>query len=204
MATFKVKMKLEGFELEIEGEREDAALISDQIGRQFSTILSPIEGIVSGKEESGSQPFLDLQLTEAPKQRKSTRRSSVSRKRSGPDTETAQPLQFRHSSDKFGNPQQAWKTAQKAMWLIYVLSECGLGEEFTTRQLQEVFNQHFKQFGTITTSNVTRDLGKQKGEKPPNIGEDPTGGESKWYLTEAGVRVAQKLTADALGTSSPE
>lgn len=196
MATFKVRMKLEGFELEIEGEREDAALITEHIGEQFSSLLKPIDGIVEGKPLE-AQPSLDLQAPEPPK-KKTTRRRAPSPKKSSPDDQAEFNISFRHSAEKYGNPDQNWKTAQKAMWLIYVLVDMNLGKEFSTRQIVETFNSQFRQMGSITTSNVTRDLGRQRQEKPPTVGEDPTSGESKWYLTEGGTRNVQNLIAEAL------
>src|SRR5438067_2145714 len=48
MSKFHVKVKLQGFELEIQGNREDAPAIGRSIGEQFSAIISPAVDILEG------------------------------------------------------------------------------------------------------------------------------------------------------------
>src|SRR6185312_7952762 len=90
---------------------------------------------------------------------------------------------------KFGQPMQVWKTAQKALWLLEVLDQSGLGTSHSAKVLVDTFNRHFKQAGTVTTTNTTRDLGRLKAsEKPSPVGEDTNKTPSEWFLTDEGKR----------------
>jgi hypothetical protein len=48
MPKFRIKMKLQGFELEIEGSREEASRISQNLGEQMSALLRPAGVIIDG------------------------------------------------------------------------------------------------------------------------------------------------------------
>lgn len=201
MPTFKVRMKLEGFELEIEGERDDAALISEQIGQQFSGMLGPVNGIIepsAHKNEVSRAP--ELAAPAQAKTRKKRRTSSSSTATS--ESQAAAPVEFRHDIQKFGAPSQEWNPTRKAIWLLYVLKEtCNLNE-MPAGVIASTFNQHFKSSGTIRGSNVSRDLAKAKvNEKPSPVGEDTSKNPSQWYLTDAGISMAQALIREV--TSGP-
>ena len=59
MSKFKVKLKIQGFELEIEGSREDAGLLSQNLGKQMNSILQPMGAIIEGEvvENSTTHPL---------------------------------------------------------------------------------------------------------------------------------------------------
>jgi hypothetical protein len=190
VSKFRMKMKIQGFELEIEGAREDAATISQNIGAQLSSLMQPassiIEGDVIGRREP--TPATPQLMNGVVKKQRRMRRPSIP---VGGEQEMSPAIDFVSSPAKFGNPKQQWKTADKAIWLIYVLHENGKGSEFSTRTLQS---------GTITTSNVTRDLGRLKTKTTPAVvGENSAVNPSRWLLTEAGTKRAQNLVAEALG-----
>lgn len=205
MATFKVKLKIEGFELEIEGEREDAALINEHIGAQFSNLLKPIDGIIEGTstQEQSNQGMLDL--GSAPASSTSPKRRPKKKKTTTSETEKSEEgaIDFRHSPEIYGYPKQSWNTATKAVWMIYVLREAANHSDPTSRTIAETFNKHFRQSGTITVGNVTRDLGKMKSsEQPSPLGEDTRRDPSSWFLTDTGNQKALQLIAVALGGES--
>lgn len=198
MSKFRIKMKLQGLELEIEGAREDAAAISQNIGAQLSSMMQPVTGIIDGEAPhrngfSGSAPQL---INVTPRK---TRRARQSQSGAAADSDGPQVINFVSSPEKFGNPQQTWKTADKALWLIYVLQENKMGTEFSTKALVDTFNTHFKQSGKITTSNVSRDLGRLKTKKPALVGENATSNPPTWFLVEEGRKRAQGLVGEALG-----
>jgi hypothetical protein len=188
-------MKVQGFELEISGEREDAALIGRNVGSQFASLLTPAIDIVEGEAPTLHDPL--PAIVDGNNNRKKVRR----RIRVAPTGEgdAGGAIDFKHEITKFGMPSQEWKTAQKSIWLLYVLKDGhGIGEA-STRQLAETFNKHFRQSGAVKSSNVSRDLGKAKIETPSLVGEDTRTTPSKWYLTDEGVRTAQALVAQSRG-----
>ncbi len=201
MSKFKLKMKLQGLELEIEGSREDASLMSDNIGQQIAGLLRPVSNIIDGETESHASSSPSPTIISLPtggSNRKPHRRRQGASSSSSNDA-TAPVIDFKHAPEKFGNPKQQWKTAQKASWLLYVVQETTGANELTTKSIVDTFNKHFRQFGKITTSNVTRDLGKLRFVTPTPIGEDTTKTPSTWYLTDEGRKQAQASVADALG-----
>jgi len=200
-----MRLRLQGLEVEIEGERDDAAMITRNLGTQLSGLIKPAGQIVDGggddeAESPGGVTPRPVPAIEAPsrKPKRNRRQSSAA----SPDGDASAALEISPAPEKFGVPLQEWKTAEKAVWLIYVLKEQGMGDTFSTRTLVETFNKHFKQSGTITTSNVTRDLGRMKTkERPAWIGEDTTISPSGWFLTEEGRKKAQGFVAAARGQS---
>ncbi len=93
---------------------------------------------------------------------------------------------------KYGTPTTQWNTLSKALWVMYVVKEIKAVEDLTVAQITEVFNKHYKQARVIRSTNVSRDLGKQKVASPPLVGETP-GTPSKWYLTDEGIKTVQNL-----------
>lgn len=199
MAKFRMKLKLQGLELEIEGAREDASLISRNIGQQMAGLLQPAGAIVDGDVLNDETPPVQIiNASNGTSPKKIRRRKQASTAQNDDDSSAA--VDFKHEPQKYGNPRQEWKTAQKAVWLIYVVKEVTGIAEMTTRSIVETFNKHFRQSGTITTSNTSRDLGRLKAkEKPSPVGEDTTKTPAPWYLTEEGRKRAQELVGEALG-----
>lgn len=199
MSKFRLRMKLHGLEIEIEGAREDASSISQNIGAQLSSIMQPLTGIIEGETitaRESSLPSPRQILNSAP--RKGRRRKQASA--TPGESVGSSAFDFVISPEKYGSPTQKWSTSDKTIWLIYVLEANGKGNEFSSRTIVESFNKHFKQSGTVITGNVNRDLGRLKtNSKPPLVGENATNTPSTWYLTEEGRKKAQSLIAKSLG-----
>jgi hypothetical protein len=106
----------------------------------------------------------DFITTNPPLQRRRPKRSKAAQ----PNKESGNSIaiDFSHAPEKFGNPSQGWKTKDKSIWLLYVLREGSSIGEVSGRSISETFNKHFKQSGTITASNVQRDLGRAKVNEP--------------------------------------
>lgn len=196
MSKFRMKLKLQGFELEIEGNREDASVIGKSIGDQISGMLSPSLNILEGEVASSrTQPQSAIPLVaEIPRRRGGRRTKSAP---NGTEANTQANIEFRNDPSKYATPTQQWTTAEKAIWLLYVVKEVSLVPELSTGQIVKTFNTHFRQAKTVTNSNVSRDLGKAKVSSPSLVGEDPTKSPPVWFLTDEGIRKAQAIIADA-------
>jgi hypothetical protein len=197
VTKFKIKMKLTGLELDIEGSREDIPLIAANLGQQLTGLLGPAAAIAAGTDESTrcDPAWAPLPMVDEVKKRR--KRATTPRSvDTQPDAANA-PIDFRHDPAKFGTPKQSWKTSDKAVWLMHVVAA-----ELSGAVIVATFNKHFRQAGTITVGNSNRDLGRLKSKSPAVVGEDTTRTPPRWFLTEEGTRQAMKLVADALGRSS--
>lgn len=198
MAKFKIKMKLSGLELDIEGSKEDIPLIAANLGQQLTGLIAPSATIASGVDlpftPSSAPNGAALPLVEEVKRRK---RRATNHRSTDAQSDSAAPVDFRHDPVKFGAPKQAWNTSDKAVWLLHVV-----GKELSGRVIVATFNKHFRQAGLINVSHANRDLGRLKSKSPAVVGEDTTQTPPCWFLTEEGTRQALKLVADALGRKS--
>lgn len=203
MAKFKISLKLQSLEVNIEGEREDIPAISRALSQQLTGLIAPSVATASSSHDGDDStqtavPRQAVELVEEVK-RKSAKKRAPS-KRSVPSSESVESVvDWRHDPIKYGNPSQAWSTANKALWLLYVVGEAADVKELAAKRIADTFNKHFRQSKTITVFNVSRDLGKLKGKAPAAVGEDTTKDPSNWYLTTEGIRVAQGFVAEALG-----
>ena len=59
MGKFRVRLKLQGLELEIDGERGDIPAITSAVQQEFSSLIKPAEVIADGRGqlENGGQMF---------------------------------------------------------------------------------------------------------------------------------------------------
>jgi hypothetical protein len=184
MAKFRIRLKLQGFELEVDGEREDLPTITAALQRELTGLIPPAETFADGNKrlEAAGQV---IDATTKPARRSSRRRASTD------DLASTQALGFRHDPAKYGNPKQDWSVTDKCIWTLYVLEDLGQPKEVSAAQLTATFNQHFKASGKLHPPNVTRELPKAKVQNPALIGED----KDLWYLTAAGKEHAQELIA---------
>lgn len=203
MSKIKIKMKLTGFELEIEGSKEDVPAISQSLGRQLQGLLQPPEAILNGE----SHPALpvapailpaqevdsDASARKKPRKRRATAASGVV------DVEDGSAVDWRHDSAKYGVPSQSWNTANKSLWTLYVVTQETSEKELSGRRIAATFNKHFRQAKSVTVTNVNRDLGRLKLKRPSVVSEDTTKTPAAWYLTEEGNKHVQGLIAEALG-----
>ena len=192
MSKFKVKLKIQGLELEIEGARDEASAISQNIGQQLAGILAPAGGIIEGEVVGlpGSQGSSPAVVDHTPP-KKARRRRSVSSRSS--EESGSKHIDFRHNPEKYGNPQSDWKCSQKALWLLYVLKEQGAAEGASASVISKTFNRHFRQAKAISPSNVSRDLGRLKSETPVPVDENTTSNPSEWSILDEGVRRVREL-----------
>lgn len=199
MGKFKVRLKIQGFELELEGSREDASLLSQNMGQQLAGFLQPAGSVLEGEVIDPRPQSIDVTPAATSSPKKPRRRRSTTT--SNNDTENSTTVDFKHEPTTYGMPGQQWKVLEKALWLLYVLKECKGIPELANASLVNTFNKHFRQAGTISSSNAARDLGRARLHKPPLVGQDTSKTPPTWFLTDEGRKRAQALIADARGSS---
>jgi hypothetical protein len=202
MAKFRVRMKLSGLELEIDGSREDMPIIANSLGKQLSGLLQPSAQIVDGEVVSEAPLMPAAQPQDDSTKRRRGRRRGVPPASGGGSTASGEnTLDWRHDPTKYGSPKQEWTTSDKILWTLYVAGEETGTREMNGGQLTRTFNKHFRQAGQLQRQNVYRDLGKlktgRKGELPL-VSENTTASPTTWFLTEAGTKAAQQLVLSAL------
>lgn len=195
-------MKLTGFELEIEGSREDVPMIAQNLGQQLSSIMNPSSAVIEGKFLNGNSTFdadeppvstIDDSGKPAKKRRKPSK--VATEKQNG-----SAVMEWRHDSSKYGEPAQTWKLTEKAIWLIHVIKSELQRDQLSASEIAETFNKKFKHSGTIRASNVSKYLGelKSKSGTPAQVGLDTQKSPNEWYLTTEGTKAAQALIKSLL------
>jgi hypothetical protein len=193
MAKFRMRLKIQGFELEVDGEREDIPAITSAIQSQFAGLIQPAEMMVDGQKQL-ADPAKTIEgdtskngARPAGKKRPGAAKSSTG---GGP----TQPIELRHDAATYGNPLQSWSVTDKSIWMLAVIKGSTNTAEVAGPQVAATFNQYFKQAGKVHPPNVTRELGTAKVQNPAPVGED----KGLWYLTAEGDRQAQVLIQSVL------
>jgi hypothetical protein len=191
MSKFKIKMKLTGFELEIEGSKDDVPNIQQALSNQLSGLLQPPAGLIEEAPRPEMKTIEAEPAATAPRSTKPRKRSTPSAPRStGSETEVALDNWPRDVS-KYVSPTQAWSTREKALWVLYVAQEENIASEVSSIQIRDTFNLHYRQAKPINVSQINRDLGRMKGQL---VGEDVKKSPPCWFLMEAGTAaVAQRI-----------
>jgi hypothetical protein len=205
------EFEITGLKLKIKGDPGDASGRVADLQRQVQGLMSTINSLVQQgagtpplplPAENGKSAAKLLQVgSERPPSENSAPWDGVRRRqprKNAPSNprQRADAIDFKHDADQYGFPKQNWTTAQKAMWMIYVLAENGEIKEFSASVIAATFNKHFKSFGTILAQNVLRDLGKEKG-KSGAVNSDASQDPMKWYLLEAGKKQIPGLIEEA-------
>jgi hypothetical protein len=194
MAKFRIRLKVQALELEVDGERQDMPAISAAVQQQMAGLVRPAMTVADGKREIEAGSQVVHEETAKPKSRPRRRTGS----KAAVDLAAAQPLDFRHEPAKYANPQQAWNITDKAVWLLHVLKDLGVASEVSGPQLAATFNYNFKATGAIRPPLVTRELARAKVKVPALVGEDKTHDPSLWYVTDEGTKHAQQLIQTVL------
>ena len=133
--------------------------------------------------------------------RSNQKRNTLS-KTSSPRADETKPLVWTHDPNRWGTPSQNWTTAEKAQWLLHVVSQQTDIREIPSSQIAATFNKHFREAGPIRPQNVARDLGKLKTESPAPVSQDTMKDSKPWFLTQSGKTKAAELVSQGLGRSS--
>lgn len=185
MAKFRIRLKLQGLDLEVDGERQDLPAITHAVQEQLTRLVIPGEVIADGHKQLGNGGDGAAAQEEEGKRKRPARRE----RRSAGDGAPAAAIEFRHDPATCGNPIQAWSITDKCIWLLYVLKKLAQAKEVSGPALAATFNQYFKPAGKLHPPNVTRDLAKLKVQNPAPIGED----KGSYYLTGEGDKQAETL-----------
>ncbi len=104
MAKFRMRLKIQGFELEVDGEREDIPAITTALHQQLAGFIQPAEMIVEPTKQLGSAPKTIQGETATPAAKPAKKRPSGKSSTAGTPT---QAIEFRHEPTTYGNPQQS-------------------------------------------------------------------------------------------------
>lgn len=202
MGRFRIRVKLRGLEMDIDGSRDDAPLIASNLSRQFAGLLEPAAHIVEGTAEvEGDENSTKVAVLQEPVARIRSYRKG---KRAAParmNANGAGEITWKHDPSKWGNPQQGWSAADKAVWLLYVSGQEIQVKDMASSTLASAFNKMFREAGMIRAGNLPRDLGRLKAQAPAFVGEDTTKTPSTWFLTIEGTKKAEELVKQARGQS---
>jgi hypothetical protein len=204
MSKFKVNVKLQGYEVKlgsvefsVEGEREDAEKISHEIERQLSgmihapTIMTPT--VIAPGNGNLNQRVLEGQFGDDDKVAAKTKKTRKTAGSFGSRTPT-ESISLTHDSATYGSPQQSWTTVQKAIWFLHVVKKQSNVPQMTANNITKNFNKYFRAAGAIHRGNVTKYLEAErvKGQNA-TVGADMADGAPKYFLTQAGSTLAEKL-----------
>lgn len=206
-AKFKIKLKLQGFELEVEGAREDIPALTQNVGAQLAGLLMPAANMVEGKAPASSASAPDEpRIIEATPvkvaSRKRSRRAAVGSS-STPSTASSATIAWKHDANTWGVPKQTWKATDKAIWLMYVANKVGAATEFTANQLSLTFDTMFRTAGKLNRGNIRRDFAAVNSEPPAKIQTNATVTPIAYYLSDAGNKRAEQLVVEARGGPAP-
>ncbi len=188
------EIKIAGVKLEIDDDLEPATAAFGAAQQLIAGAIQPAlsQALVNaqGKTIEGSVPKShngDAAHLPAPAARPGRSRSRAK----AVAVESANLPTLIHDPVKYGNPKQDWTTAQKAIWILWIVQESTGRSELTATEVVETFNKYFKEFRTINRQNTARDLGKERKKNPPTVGWNPD--TKVWYLYDAGKVVARGL-----------
>lgn len=206
MGKFRVRLKVENFELEVEGSREDMPLIADRVGQQFAGLLQPATEIVVGDsvaDHNGSAAQVVTAPAAGDGKRKSMRRrratATATIAGNGSENVGDDAVTWRHDTGKWGTPKQEWSVGKKIIYLLYVAKQEANQSEMTGRSIVATFNKHFKSAGMLRSKHINGELERLKDRALAPVSEDVTKTPSMWFLTQQGDKEAANLINDALG-----
>jgi hypothetical protein len=202
-AKLEVKFELTGLKFEITGERDDVSVALASLQQQVANLAQSaasaagaLDGhppqhrrILNGQVVPTGQP-VDTELSTrgaltAPAVRSKSKRGS------GTPRSKVEAVQFTHDAEKYRFPKQEWNTANKAMWLLYVMEMQTTQKEASAHVIAATFKLYFKEFGNLLTHNIVRDLGSSK--KKGLVNSDPIKTPETWYLLASGKTAIQSL-----------
>jgi hypothetical protein len=189
MAKFKVKVKLTGLEIEVEGDSEyGAPQIAQNISRQLGKVIEPMTLIEDEIDDAPATPALNAPAN-GTRQRK---RRAGSKGGSATGGAASQPLAWTHDATRWGTPVQTWRSPKKIMWLLHVIGEATGKDnlDMSPTEIADTFNERFRSAGKLNRANIARDLGNNSEEFSEMSG--------RWFLKQKGHDEAKKLIAEAI------
>lgn len=200
MPKLDIEFEITGLKLKIKGESDDVSGKVANLQNQVQNLMGTVASLTQGAAATNGAPAAPPAA--APKQIEAEVSDAATNKQRRPSplkgktaALKAKAIDFKHDADKYGFPKQEWSTAQKAMWLLYTLTNDGITTEMTAPVIAATFNKHFKSFKTILAHNVARDLAKEKG-KTSAVNSDATKNPATWDLLETGKKQMAALIAE--------
>lgn len=204
MAKFEIEMELTGLKIKVRGERsEDMPHLTGQISKQLAGLVQPPAAMIEEPSRRAVEAIV-RQPENGQGQNKGNGRAKATRRKSAANGDAAPiaPATWQHDPAKWGMPKQAtWSGGQKILWVLYVIGKETGQTEISGPGIAETFNTLFKQFGPLAKQNMPRDLGALKKRTPALVIDNATQSPITWYLTEEGIKEAEKLVTEAKGAS---
>lgn len=194
-----MKLKIQGFELELEGSRDDFPLMTQAIGQQVAGLLAPAAEVVEGEFVHDSSPEPAKPTNGTAKNRSTRQRRPRSGSSSSNDEVKVEAINWRHDPEKWGTPQMKWTVVNKSIWLLYVTEQEAGIKELTEHQIAATFNKHFREAKALYIRHIPRELRKLKATANAPVAEDTMKHPSSWYLTTSGKERARELIKEAGG-----
>jgi len=185
MSKFAIKIELQGLKIEVEGAREDAPRIAQQIGKQVGGLLQAPATLASGNGNLVLEGEVD--------DNGGGRKTRTPRKTGGTKT-PADDVNLNHDPEKYSAPKQEWTQAQKAIWFLYIVGEQAQIRQLTSYSIAKNFNKYFKASGQINGGNVMKGLEKERLKTPAMVNADMRDGTAKYFLTTAGTTLGARLS----------
>lgn len=187
--TFKISVEIQGLKINVEGDRELAPTIAQNVVKQVAASIQPAGLLDAPKNGQGAHPVIDVETAETPARRK---RRGVARATS----DSSSVLSWNHDASKWGTPLQSWKQPQKVNWLLYVVEQENVSKDMSPTEMANTFSAKFREAGLLKKGNISRDLGNNS---------DLFGSvDGRWFLKQGGKDAAAKLIQEAKGEKVAE
>src|SRR6266404_20407 len=188
MSKFSIKVELQSLKIEVEGSREDAPRLAQKVGEQIGNLVKPAMLLEVNRSQSADPNHDDHTGDERRKPARGRRAGS-----GGGGRSSAEDITLSIDPSIHGSPRQEWNTAQKAIWFLNVVRDTQ-GDGLSAYSIAKAFNKHFKSAGVLNPGNASRDLEKERLKGTgATVGANTNDGAAKYFLTDAGVRMAEKL-----------
>jgi hypothetical protein len=207
MAQVEISLKL-NVDLQIKAEREDIPQLTESVKDQLAGAFTPANLIANGQQTAkhvrsvppiAQTPSLPTPVphpvpaaTPIPSKPRRARRPAQSKDGTPPEDLA---VDWVNDPSKWGAPAQSWDTADRSLWLLYVLKHEVDRAGLSGVVIAATLSKHFRQAGLVYPQIVNRVLGKLKSAAPPLVGEDSTKKPSEWFLTESGLNHVESLIA---------
>ena len=191
MSKFTIKLELQGLKIEVEGSKDDAPRLAQQIGRQLGGLLQAPAALASGNGIAAGANVLDGGVESENGAGKKQRKQ---RKAGAGGRAPSETIALSHDPATYGSPLQGWTTTQKAIWFLHIASKQASVAQLTATNIAKNFNKNFRASGIIHGGNVGQGLEKErlKGVNA-TVNADMSDGTAKYFLTQAGIAFAEKL-----------
>lgn len=209
MSKFKIEVEVQGYEVKlglvkfsVEGTKEDAPEIAERIERQLRgmvqapAVMAPT-ALTPGNGKASPKTIDAVEIDSGGTAKRKAKRSG-----GGGSKTPADDINIVHDSAKYGTPQMTWTTAEKAIWFLYIVNEQANVSELTAYNIAKNFNKYFKASKPINGGNVMTGLDKERGKGTSStVSTTVTEGTTKYFLTQAGITMAQRLAKGESATA---